>query len=349
MHYTELDTPALIIDVDVLEKNVRDMQADCDRLGIGLRAHTKTHKTPAIARMQIKAGAVGICCQKLGEAEVMADTGIEDILISYNIVGPAKLGRLTRLVRKKISSITVVADSSIVVDGLARQAAKDNCTIRVMVEMDTGGRRCGAPTPKATLALTQRIDRLPGLEFAGAMFYKGTHTAGPYIDEARNLLDTAGLPLPIVSGGGTGAQAKCKALGCTEARIGSYAYEGMTRTNRREQLCPDRNPVRVVVTVVSANRSGDVVADAGQKSFTSYPSTPYGYCIEHPEIYLEKMSVEHGHVNTSELTRKLEVGTVISFIPQHGGMTTNLYDRMYAVRGTEVVEEWVIAGRGKAQ
>ena len=349
MHYTELDTPCLIIDLDVLEKNIRSMQEDCDRLGIGLRAHIKTHKTPKIAQMQVLAGAIGICCQKLGEAEVMSAAGIKDILIPYNIVGFPKLHRLSRLIKQGASTITVAADSIRVVEGLSRQAKEDGCTIRIVVEMDLGGRRCGTQSPQDTLNLAQQIHGLPGLEFMGVMFYKNGEQGPSYLEEVRELIDRAGFQLNIISGGGTGAQAKCKTLGCTEARVGSYAYEGMTRTGRREQLDPERNPLRVVVTVVSAVRPGKIVVDGGRKSFTSSPAIPYGYCIEHPEIFLGGMHVEHGHVDISQSDHTFKVGDVLSFIPHHGGMTTNLYDRIYAVREGEVSDTWEVAGRGKAQ
>ncbi len=155
MHFTELDTPALCIDLDVLEKNIDDLQSACNRLEIPLRVHTKTHKTPAIARKQIAAGAIGIVSQKLGEAEAMAAGGIEDILIPYNIVGKAKLARLTSLVLSGQSTITVAADSSATVIGLSQAAAAAGCTISVIVEMDTGGGRVGTQSPTDTLALAQ--------------------------------------------------------------------------------------------------------------------------------------------------------------------------------------------------
>jgi D-serine deaminase-like pyridoxal phosphate-dependent protein len=349
VHFTELDTPALVIDLDVLEKNLRDLQRECDRMGIGLRSHTKTHKTPQIARRQVQGGAIGIVCQKLGEAEVMAAAGIEDILIPYNIVGRPKLERLTRLIRQGRTTLTLAADSAATVEGLSRQAVQDGCTIRVIVEMDTGGGRCGTQSPQETLELAQRIDQLPGLEFMGVMTYPSSEHVRPFLDEVRALTERAGLPLSMISGGGTGSQEISKSLGCTETRIGSYAYEGMTRVSRREHLQPDRCPVRVVTTVVSTARPGQCIIDGGQKAFTSYPPAPYGYCLEHPEIWIKGMSVEHGHVDTTASSHAFQVGEVLSFIPLHGSMTTNLHDRMHAIRKGEVVETWEVAGRGKLQ
>jgi D-serine deaminase-like pyridoxal phosphate-dependent protein len=349
MHFTELDTPALTVDLGVLEKNINDLQTACDQLGIALRVHTKTHKTPAIAQRQIAAGAIGIVSQKLGEAEPMAAAGIPDILIPYNIVGVAKLKRLGRLVRDSESTITVAADSSATVDGLAAQAAADGITIRVVVEMDTGSHRCGTQSPQATLALAQHIDRAANLEFMGVMTYPSSERVRPYLEEVRDLMAKAGLALPMISGGGTGSEVISKSLGCTETRIGSYAYEGMTRVGRREDLNPERCPLRMVVTVVSTSVPDQAIVDAGMKAFASYPPTPYGYCLEHPEVFLKGMSVEHGHVDTSASSHAFKVGETLSFIPLHGGMTTNLHDHIYAVRDGEVVDTWVVAGRGKAQ
>jgi D-serine deaminase-like pyridoxal phosphate-dependent protein len=349
MHFTELDTPALCIDLDVLEKNIDDLQSACNRLEIPLRVHTKTHKTPAIARKQIAAGAIGIVSQKLGEAEAMAAGGIEDILIPYNIVGKAKLARLTSLVLSGQSTITVAADSSATVIGLSQAAAAAGCTISVIVEMDTGGGRVGTQSPTDTLALAQEIDRLPGLDFTGVMTYPSSERARPFLDEVRDLTSKAGLPMHMLSGGGTGSEKISKSLGCSETRIGSYAYEGMTRVGKREDLDPNRCPLRMVVTVVSTTKPGQAVVDAGMKAFTSYPPMPHGYCLEHPEIFFKGMSVEHGHLDIAASGHKFTVGETLSFIPLHGGMTTNLHDRLFAIRNDEVVEEWKVAGRGRAQ
>ena len=349
MHFTELDTPALCIDLDVLEKNIDDLQSACNQLEIPLRVHTKTHKTPAIARKQIAAGAIGIVSQKLGEAEAMAAGGIEDILIPYNIVGKAKLARLTSLVLSGQSTITVAADSSATVTGLSQAAAAAGCTIRVIVEMDTGGGRVGTQSPTDTLALAQEIDRLPGLDFTGVMTYPSSERARPFLDEVRDLTSKAGLPMHMLSGGGTGSEKISKSLGCSETRIGSYAYEGMTRVGKREDLDPSRCPLRMVVTVVSTTKPGQAVVDAGMKAFTSYPPMPHGYCLEHPEIFFKGMSVEHGHLDIAASEHKFTVGETLSFIPLHGGMTTNLHDRLFAIRNDEVVEEWKVAGRGRAQ
>ena len=349
MPFSELDPPALCVDLDVLKKNISDLQNACDRLEISLRVHTKTHKTPAIARKQIAAGAIGIVSQKLGEAEAMAADGIEDILIPYNIVGAPKLERLTRLVKSGKATMTVAADSATTAEGLSQAATATGCSLRVLIEMDTGGGRVGTQSPADTLALAQLIEQLPGLEFMGVMTYPSNERVRPILDEVRALMQHSGLPLHIISGGGTGSEEISKSLGCTETRIGSYAYEGMTRVGKREDLDPTRCPLRMVVTIVSTSRPGQAIVDAGMKAFASYPPTPYGHCLEHPEIFIKGMSVEHGHVDTTASDRTFNVGDILSFIPLHGGMTTNLHDRLYAIRDGEVVDEWEVAGRGRTQ
>ena len=349
MHFTELDTPALAVDLDTLEKNITDLQGECDRLEIDLRVHIKSHKTPAIARLQVAAGAKGIVCQKLGEAEAMVEGGMDDILIPYNIVGRPKVERLTRLIKRDKAVVTVAADSEITVEGLNAQAVKDGCTIRVIVEMDTGGHRCGVQSPQETLDLAKLIDRLPGLHFAGIMTYAVGEPVGIFIDEVRALTSRAGLPLEIISAGCTGAQEFCKSIGCTEARIGSYVFEGLTRVTKRDDLHPNRCPLAMAVTVVSTAVQGQVIIDGGTKTFTSYPPIPYGYCLEHPEIFIKGMSVEHGHVDITQSSHKFRVGEVLSFIPLHAGMTTNLHDRLYPMRNKEIIDIWEVTGRGRAQ
>jgi len=152
----DLDTPALTIDLDILEKNIRETQEACDKCDIPLRVHTKTHKIPEIARMQLAAGAIGIVCQKVGEAEAMVEAGIPDILIPYNIVGPIKVKRLAELCKR--ATMTVAVDSEITARGLSDGATENNATINILIECDTGGNRCGVQSPKAALELAQKSD-----------------------------------------------------------------------------------------------------------------------------------------------------------------------------------------------
>lgn len=350
MNYNRLDTPALCVDIDVLDHNITQLQSACDKLPIRLRVHTKSHKTPAMAGRQIDAGAIGIVCQKLGEAEAMAQGGIEDILVPYNLVGQNKVDRLVALLRTYPQlKLTLAADSTDTADGISAAIAAAGLQLDLLVEMDTGSHRCGTQSPQQTVELAQHIDGLPGVRFAGVMTYPSREAIRPFLDDVRDRAQQAGLSLEIISGGGTGSEAVSHALGCTETRIGSYIWEGMTRVGKRDDLDPARCPLRLVTTVVSTAVPGQCIVDAGQKAFTSYPPTPYGFCIEHPDIHLKGMSVEHGHVDTSASSHTFRVGDILSWIPLHGGMTTNLHDRLYVVQQGEVVDEWAVAGRGRAQ
>ena len=345
MHITALDTPALVVDLDVLERNINGMAAHCKQLGIPLRVHAKTHKVPEIAHMQIAAGSQGITCQKLGEAEAMVDAGIDDILIPYNIVGGPKLKRLTALLKR--ARITVAVDSEETATGISQQADTDGCVVPVLLELDTGGGRCGVGSPQAAQHLARKVVAMPGLDFQGVMTYPSNPRAKPFLDETLSLLTRVGIPVNVISGGGTGAEKHSKALGCTETRSGSYVYEGMTRIGNSGMLHPQRCALRVIVTVVSTPTPDRIIVDGGQKTFTSYPPNPYGHIIEHPDAKIYGMSVEHGHVDVSGCSHRFQVGERLSVIPLHQGMTSNLHEELAAVRGDTVEDIWRIAGRGR--
>lgn len=347
MHINDLDTPTLIADLDVLEQNINGMATHCRNIDIPLRVHTKTHKVPEIAKLQLEAGSQGITCQKLGEAEVMVDAGIDDILIPYNIVGKPKLKRLTTLSRQ--ARIIVALDSEDTAAGISQQANADGCIIPVVLELDTGGGRCGVGSPQQVQQLAQKIVKMPSIDFQGVMTYPSNVNAKPFITETLDLLKNDGISVEIISGGGTGAEVASKEIGCTETRSGSYVYEGMTRIGNSEMLSPERCVLRVLVTVVSTPTSDRIIVDGGQKTFTSYPPTPYGHIIEFPEAKIYGMSVEHGHINVSECSHQFRVGEKLSVIPLHQGMTSNLHDELIGVRGQTVETVWQIAGRGKVK
>ena len=347
MHIYDLDTPALVIDLDVLERNIRDMALHCAGLGIALRVHTKTHKTPEIAHMQLAAGSQGIVCQKLGEAEVMARAGIDDILIPYNIVGQSKVRRLTDLARR--IPVLVAVDSEDVAAGISRQAQTDAAQVGVLIELDTGGKRTGVQSPEAAVELGKRVMDLPGLSLKGIMTFPSDRKAGPFIGQTVALFNDAGLPCPVISGGGTGREAVSKEIGCTETRSGSYAYEGMTRVTSNDDLDPQRCALRVVVTVVSVPTPNRVIVDGGMKPFRAFPPNPYGLIVEHPQARIYGMSVEHGHVDVSQCDHRFRVGERLSVIPQHQGMTTNLHDEVVGARDGQVRVVWQVRGRGKVK
>lgn len=347
MLVSDLDTPAVICDLDVLERNLAAMAARCRDLGIPLRAHTKSHKIPEIAHRQIASGAIGIACQKLGDAEVMVAAGLKDILIPYNIVGPAKLERLTRLVRR--ATITVAVDSEDTAQGISGQARADGVTVPVIIELDTGAHRCGVQSPSEALDLARKIVRMPGLDFRGVMTYPSQLEAKPFLDETLRLLQSAGIPVSMISGGGTGSEAVSKELGCTETRSGSYAWEGLSRVRSSDDLGPERCPVRVVCTVISTPAPGRIIIDGGMKTFASYPPKPYGHCVEHPEIKIYGMSVEHGHIDVSASQHRFRVGERLTIIPLHQEMCLNLHDELVGVRNGKVEVVWPVAGRGKVK
>jgi D-serine deaminase-like pyridoxal phosphate-dependent protein len=347
MRIDDLDTPAVICDLDVMERNIAATAARCRELGIALRSHTKSHKNPEIAHRQVASGAIGIACQKLGEAEVMVQAGLNDILIPYNIVGKPKLERLTRLAKR--ATITVAVDSEATARGISEQARSDNVDVRVIIELDTGSGRCGVQSPAAARDLARTAVRLPGIDFQGVMTYPSRPEAAPFLDEVVRLFRAEGMPLRMIGGGGTGLEAVSKELGCTETRSGSYVWEGLTRVQSRDDLGPERCPLRVLCTVVSTPAPGRIIIDGGMKTFASYPPIPYGLCVEHPEILIERLSVEHGHVNTGASSHPFRVGDCLTFIPLHQEMCLNLHDELVGYRDGNVEVIWPVLGRGKVK
>lgn len=343
----DLDTPAVVCDLDKVERNIRDMAARCRDIGIPLRVHTKSHKIPEIAHMQLAAGAIGICCQKLGDAEVMVAAGIKDILVPYNIVGPIKVERLLRLARR--ARMTVAVDSLDTARGISEGAKQFGGSVRVLIELDTGSHRCGVQSPQEALDLARRIVGLPGIDFQGIMTYPSRSDAKPFIDETVSLLRGDGIPVNVISGGGTGHEAISRELGCTETRSGSYVWEGLTRVQSSADLSDERCPLRIIVTVVSVPAKGRIIVDGGIKTFTTFRNAPYGACVEYPEIKMHAMSVEHGHVDVSQCSHQFKVGERLQWIPTHQEIALNMHDELIGYRGRQVEVIWPVAGRGKVK
>lgn len=343
----DLETPAVVCDLDKLERNIHETHDRCRAVGIPLRSHTKSNKIPEIAHMQLRAGSIGICSQKVGEAEVMVAGGVTDILLPYNIVGAPKVERLLRLARR--AKITVAIDSLATAQGIAAVARQVGGKVRVLLELDTGAKRCGVQSPQAAVELGQQVVDLPGIDLQGIMTYPSKPEIKPFLDETVALFQRAGLPIHEVSGGGTGAEAITKELGCTEHRAGSYLWEGLTRIRTSDDLSDARCPLRIICTVVSTPAPGRIIIDGGMKTFCSYPPTPYGHCVEHPEIKLYGMSVEHGHVDVSQSNHHFKVGERLTWIPLHQEMALNLHDELVGYRGEQVEVIWPVAGRGKVK
>jgi D-serine deaminase-like pyridoxal phosphate-dependent protein len=339
-----LDTPLAVVDLDRLEANIARLQAYLDEHGIANRPHIKTHKIPAIAWMQVRRGAVGITCQKIGEAEVMADAGLNDIFLPYNILGEQKLDRLMNLARRV--NLSVTADSEVVARGLSRAAQQAGLTLTVLVECDTGGQRCGVQSPAEAAALARRIADLPGLHFGGLMTYPTPDALDDYVRATRSRL--RGLPLERVSGGGTACmwQAHTHAE-LTEHRAGMYVY-GDRLTLRSGAVTLETCAFSVLTTVVSRPTPTRGILDAGSKCLSSdlFGLEGYGYICEYPQARIYALSEEHAHVDFSACERKPEIGERLTVIPNHCCAVSNLFNEVVGVRGKRVEVIWPVAARG---
>jgi D-serine deaminase-like pyridoxal phosphate-dependent protein len=346
----QLETPLLIVDLDRVERNIVSMQAYCSEHGIAFRPHTKTHKLPQVARMQVDAGAVGITCQKLGEAEVMADAGFDDIMVSYPLVGAAKAARLADLAGKV--RMSVVGDSAAVAEGLSDVLAGRGVTVDFLVECDTGYGRTGVQSPLGAAELAERVDALPGLRFAGLMTHPSLAPSGPWLREARSRVEERGLDVPTVSGGGTPGARFTHELGViTELRAGTYVYGDRTCI-ALECMTLEDCAAHVLATVVSRPTADRAILDSGSKALTSDPGPTeagggFGYLLGHPEAVVYALNEEHGYVDVSRCDPKPQIGDVVRVLPNHVCVAVNLYDEVVVHRSDEVMDTWPVAARGK--
>lgn len=333
MHVAELDTPVLTADLDAVERNVAAMQRYCDDHGLALRPHVKTHKLPEIAQVQLVAGAKGLTCQKLSEAEVFADAGFDDILVSYPLVGEAKIERLRALAERV--HVTVVVDSD---EGAAAVGGLD---LRTLVECDTGGGRTGVQAPADAARLAGIVDR-----FHGLMTYPTPPGTAEWLGAALALVGNA----PCVSVGGTPTARSVHELGvATELRVGTYVY-GDRACIANGAVALEDCALRVVATVVSRPTAGRAILDAGSKALTSdlaVGATGYGLLVEHPEAEIRLLNEEHGIVDVSRCAEALSIGERVTVVPNHACGTTNVYDEIVLHRGGEVVDTLPIRARGK--
>lgn len=347
MTIDQLETPAVLVDLDILEQNIRDLQAYLDGHGIRNRPHIKTHKIPDLARMQLEAGASGLTCQKLGEAEVMNASGAQDLLITYNIVGERKLARLAALASR--CEVRVSADSSVVVAGLSRATQEHAFSLPVLIEFDTGLGRCGVQSPAEAVELARLIGRSPGLRFSGLMTYPLNQHTGPFVEETRRRLDGEGIPLETVSVGGTHTirQAHLQPW-LTEYRAGMYVY-GDRYTVQTGAVALDRCALTVLSTVVSRPTAERFVLDAGSKSLGTdlLGLDGYGQVLEYPTARIPKLSEEHGHGILSSPAHRPEIGERVSVLPNHCCLVSNLFDLVYGIRDGVVERTFEVAARGK--
>lgn len=349
MLVSELDTPAVTIDLDRLEKNIKRVQAELDQHGIANRPHIKTHKIPAIGKMQLAAGASGITCQKLGEIEVFADAGITgDVMLTFNVIGKKKTERLIAL-NKRIDRLTVVLDNETVARGLSAAARSNNADIRFVVECDTGMARNGVQSPEAALNLAQLAMNLPGLHFEGLMTYPNSPRAAEFFDRALRLFANDGIPVPIVSGGGTPAMPTVGDFPMlTEHRAGTYAYNDKMMVHSGVATWDDC-ALRIRMTVVSRPTDERAILDGGSKTLSSdqYYVKDFGHILEYPDARIAGLSEEHAMVDLSASKERPSVGDVVTVIPNHCCSATNMHDEVYGVRNGEVEVVWPVAARGK--
>ncbi|WP_371932773.1 D-TA family PLP-dependent enzyme [Roseibium sp. MMSF_3544] len=350
MIFETLDTPAVLVDLDVAEANIRKYQAYCDTHGLKLRPHIKTHKLPSLAKYQLAQGAVGITCQKVSEAEAMvAEGGIEDVLITYNIVGERKTKRLRALAEKV--SLSVVADSDVVAEGLSQAFADASDPLSVLVECNTGADRCGVATPEDAARLARRITELPGLSFAGLMTFPafgGFTEAADWLSRAKDLIEKDGIKVPRVSSGGSQDMWQAHlAAPVTEHRIGTYVYNDrslVTRGNCSWQDCA----LTVLATVVSVPSETHAIVDAGSKVLTTdlFGLQGHGHVLGREDLSIDQLSEEHGRVVSSGPIN-LAVGERLRIVPNHACVVANMLEHVESIRGTDVLGPLPVAARGQ--
>ena len=340
----DLETPSVLIDLDIMDRNIATMQARCDELGIQFRPHIKTHKIPDIARRQLEAGAVGIACQKVSEAEVFLAAGFRDIQIPYNIVGRRKTRRLASLA--KLADVTVTVDSAAVIDGIATAAQEADATINMLVELVSLNERTGT-TPEDALQLARHIAATDNLKFAGLMIYPSDAAIRPHLQRALTLLKEAGIAAEVVSGGGSGAIREAHLLPeLTEMRVGTYVFYDWNSVNSGYAGF-DSCAMRIRATVVSANEKSRVILDGGSKAVHSETVNGlYGYILEYPAARLHKLNEEHGYVDFSACETAPAVGDIVHIIPVHTCVVSNLHNQLYGVRGDKIEQVWDVAARG---
>ncbi|MBU0738207.1 MAG: D-TA family PLP-dependent enzyme [Alphaproteobacteria bacterium] len=347
---SELSTPLPLIDEQKLAANIARVQTYMDSHSLAFRPHIKTHKIPEIAAEQVKAGAKGINCQKITEAEIFADHGFEDLLITFNILGSEKHKRLVDL-NARISGLKVVADSETTVRGLSCAFSQTH-PLTVLVECDTGGGRCGVQSPEAAVALAETIVAAPGLTFGGILTYPKADTeeaVEAFFATTIASLAARGIACPIVSNGGTPSLFSAhKVTSATEHRAGTYVYND--RAMARSGHCSlDDCAMHILATVVSRPTKDRAILDSGSKALTSdlLGFSDYGMIVEYPDAMISVLSEEHGTIDLSKVEgRRPEIGEKVRIIPNHTCVVSNLFDVMTFHRDGIVTRVEEVAARG---
>lgn len=345
-----LDTPAVLIDLDVVEQNISSMADLARRRGLALRPHVKTHKSTRFADAQLAAGAVGVCVATVGEAEVMWRHGVEDILLAYPVIGKRKLQRLRPLLDAEV--LTLVADSVEVAEGYSRLAQSMSRQLPVLLEIDSGMNRAGA-SPSAAGTVGSTVAAMPGLELRGILTHAGhAHDAPTQLDiervardevramqQARESLEAVGVEVSIVSAGSSiTTRYLSGADGITEARPGTYLFNDL-RTLGRFACTADQIAATMLATVVSRS-AGRATINAGSKSLTSSKSDSYGYghLLNRPRSEFSRLSEEHGVITLAAEDDDLRIGDRVRVLPIHICVWMDLQPWVYGVRGGQIVE-----------
>jgi D-serine deaminase-like pyridoxal phosphate-dependent protein len=356
MRKEQMDTPALCLDIELAQGNLKRMADYLAPLSCKLRPHFKTHKTPLLSKMQLDAGAVGITCAKLGEAEALARGGVRDMLIANQIVGAAKIARLVNLAA--YTEVMVAVDNLENVKALAEAAAAKAVRLRTIIEVDVGMGRCGTPPGELTVALAREIAARPALRFEGIMGYEGHAVMIPNLADRRAAVEKAmsalvstaeqirqaGIPVGIVSAGGTGTYAiTSKIAGVTDIQCGSYlTMDAQYRdtVGMTEFACA----LTVLATVIHTHGNVAII-DAGLKCITKDFGMP---ALAEPDGWkIASLSEEHGKLERVDGSA-LRVGDKVAVIPNHGCTTINLHDEYHVMRRGVLEAIWPIAGRGKS-
>jgi D-serine deaminase-like pyridoxal phosphate-dependent protein len=359
--WIELDTPAVLIDLDTLDRNLRFTAELAQKAGVKLRPHFKTHKNIWIAKEQIRYGACGITVAKLGEAEVLADAGIDEILIAFPLVGAAKLKRLALLMKR--ANVIVGIDSLKAAQGLSELGSSIGQIIKTYIDVNTGLNRCGKEPGEDTAALVQEIVKLPGVEVIGLMTHGGfaygkksredlldaTQTEAAGLVETKRLLEQFGIPIAEISVGSTPTSKFIGDItGVTEIRPGAYVYGDGSQLSIGV-ITPEECAMHILATVVSVPRKGTAIIDAGSKTFSSDVNTyrtGYGTLRDHPEVFVERLSEEHGILRLPEGI-SYEIGDKLLFLPNHCCTVSNLHNELHGIRSEWAERTITVDARGK--
>ena len=354
----DVDTPALLLDLDAFERNVAVMAEFARGAGMRLRPHAKSHKCPEIGLRQMAAGAVGLCCQKVAEAEALVDGGVPDVFVSNEVVGTPKLARLAALARR--ARVSVCADDAANVAALEAAARDAGTRLKVFVEVDVGARRCGVAPGEPAVTLASAIAASPHLEFAGLHAYHGSAQhlrsvaersgaiarAAAQAQASRDLIERAGIACPLVTGAGTGTfafEAASRVYG--ELQPGSYVFmDADYARNAWEGLPRFEQSLFILATVMSAPTADRAVVDAGLKAHSIDSGMPLVHGRD--GLAYTKASDEHGVIEVAPGAVRPRLGEKLRLVPGHCDPTVNLYDWIVAYRGERVEAVWSVAARG---